>query len=217
MYLRNAGKARICLQFDDYSEPTRLSISGYLNIGKNQQHVDVYERGADGTGWNRASVPSITVSLSRGPEAIAKDIVRRCLPEYLRILALAEDKLAKDAEYENKIAANLQRLAEAAGVKITRESNDGRGEIRKAFHFRVGESRYYDVAAASADDCSLNLPTLSFAQAERIIHYLKGGEVTLTNLFYRCMFGKRRGEATGFPAAMRILSRVRVQSAMLQR
>jgi len=176
VYLRNAGQARIYIQFDGYNEPTRLTVSGYLHIGKNGQYVEVYERGADGRGWNRASVPIITIALKRGPEAIAKDIAKRFLPEYLRVFALAEAKGAADAEYDGKITANLQRLAKAAGENVGTEDIRGRGEVRKDFTFRVGDSRYYTVTA-SAKDCSLKLDALSIEQAEVIIRYLKSGKI----------------------------------------
>lgn len=176
VYLRNAGKARIYLQFDGYGheKPTRLSISGHLNIGKNNQYVEVYEMGADGTGWYKASVPSITVTCAKNPEAIAKDIMRRFLPEYVRVLALAEDKLAKDTAYEAKIAANLLRLADVAGVEInSTEHLNGRGEVRKDFTLCIGESQYHKVNVTD-HDADLKLDSLTFEQAEYIIRYLKG-------------------------------------------
>jgi len=59
VYLSNPeNKARIYLQFDGYEKPSRLSISGYLHIGKNGQYVEVYEKGENGTGWNRATLPN---------------------------------------------------------------------------------------------------------------------------------------------------------------
>src|ERR1017187_1663892 len=36
VHLRNAGKARIYIQFDQYENPKRLSVSGYQHIGKNR-------------------------------------------------------------------------------------------------------------------------------------------------------------------------------------
>jgi len=174
VYLSNPeNKARIYLQFDGYEKPSRLSISGYLQIGKNGQYVEVYEKGADGTGWNRATPPSITVAISRGCAAIAKDIAKRFLPEYLRVFSLAQAKVQADADYDAKITANLQRLAKVADVKLLQAEETFRGETRKSFHFKVGDSRYYDVTT-SANDCSLKLDTLSFEQAEHIIRYLKG-------------------------------------------
>ena len=163
VYLRNAGQARIYLQFDGYNEPTRLSISGWQNVGKNNSYVEVYERGADDTGWNRVTAPSITVALSRGCEAIAKDIAKRFLPEYLRIFALAQEKVAADKLYEETIAKNRARLAACCGVPV---SNHCRSE------FSWHHGGYHTVQVSKAT-CDLKLSDLTFEQAEHIIGYLK--------------------------------------------
>src|SRR5208337_5009244 len=122
VYLRNAGKARIYLQLESskgYDLNDRVLVTGHMHIGKNGSYVEVYDRGADGTGWNRVSAPRITASLKKNPEAIAKDIAKRFLPEYLRVFAMAEDKLAKEEAYECRIVTNLERLAEVAGVPVS--------------------------------------------------------------------------------------------------
>jgi hypothetical protein len=177
VHLRNAGKARIYIQFDQYENPKRLSVSGYQHIGKNGQFVEVYEnvKRNDYTHWERVTVPSITVAISRGPEAIAKDIAKRFLPEYLRIFALAEEKVATDAAYEAKIETNLQRLAAMAGVNF--HSEDGlnyRGEQRKSFSWKVGTA-YHEVKV-NDHDADLKLNDLTFEQAEKIITLLKHWE-----------------------------------------
>ena len=171
VYLRNAGKARIYIQFDQYEVPKRLIISGWQHIGKNTSYVEVYEKGADGSGWNKQSVPSITVALARGHNAVAKDIAKRFLPEYLRIFALAEEKVAADLAYEGKIAANLQRLAAVAGVKLLGAESTYRGEQRKEFSWRVGTA-YHEVKV-NDHEADLKLNDLTFEQAEHIIKYLQ--------------------------------------------
>lgn len=174
VYLRNGTDARIYLSFDSYNEPTRLSISGYLHIGKKGSYVEVYERGEDGTGWYKVSpAPSISVAIARGCAAIAKDIAKRFLPEYLRVFALAQTKVQSDADYEATIAANLQRLANVAKVTV-REAG------QKSFSFSTGESQYHTVAV-SANDADLKLDSLTFEQAEHIIRYLRTECLALKN------------------------------------
>ena len=99
------------------------------------------------------------------------NIARRFLPEYLRIFALAEDKVAKDAAYEAKIAANLQRLAKATGTHVSTEAPNGRGEVRKNFTWKLRDN--YHTVTASAKDCSLTLDNLTLEQAEKVIAILK--------------------------------------------
>ena len=104
-------------------------------------------------------------------EAIAKDIAKRFLPEYLRVFALAQAKVQADADYEAKITANLQRLAKVAGETL---STEPLRDIRTSFTWRHGN--HYDTVTASADSCSLKLDTLTVVQAEYIIRYLKTGK-----------------------------------------
>jgi hypothetical protein len=174
VYLRNGDGARIYLQLTSskgYDKDDRVLVTGYQHIGKNGQYVEVYDRGADGTGWNRVTVPSITIALSRGPVAIAKDIAKRFLPEYLRVFALAQAKVAADNSYEAKITTNLQRLAAVAGVTLPTEQRHY-NEVNKSFTFHLGNS-YHEVKV-SDKDVDLKLQDLSFEQAEHIIKYLKG-------------------------------------------
>jgi hypothetical protein len=174
VYLRNAQGARIYLQFESskgYDLNDRVLVTGHMHLGKNGSYVEVYDRGADGTGWNRVSAPSITVALSRGCQAIAKDIAKRFLPEYLRVFAMALDKVQADADYDAQITANLQRLAKVAGVAVSTEQQCY-GEVNKSFHFSVRQ-RYYDVTA-SAKDCSMKMSSLTIEQCEFIIKYLRG-------------------------------------------
>jgi len=179
VYLRNAGDARIYVQFDGYNEPTRLIVSGHMHIDKNGSYVEVYEKGADGTGWNRVYSPSITVAIKRGPEAIAKDIAKRFLPEYLRVFALAKAKVAEDNAYEAAIAANLQRLAEATGESVPESLSCSHS---KNFTWRLGGN--YHTVTASAKDCSLKLDNLTLEQAEQIISILKADALDKKNREY---------------------------------
>ena len=172
VYLRNAGQARIYLHFEGYgsTEGQRLVVSGWQHIGKNSQYVEVYERCPVGSGWYRQNAPSITVSVKRGPEAIAKDISKRFLPEYLRIFALAEAKVTTDLAYARTLVDNLLRLAKVAGVTVPTD-NTWRGEQRKYFSLHIGNS--YHTVQANEKDADLKLSSLTFEQAEHIIRYLK--------------------------------------------
>lgn len=170
VYLRNAGKARIYIQFDGYGDKLqRLIVSGYQNIGKNGAYVEVYNRGEDGTGWNRVTEPSITVAVSRGCAAIARDITKRFLPEYLRVFALVEEKVAADAVYEATIAKNRNRLAAHCGVALHADDNGKRTDF--SWHHNG-----YHTVKVSKDNCDLDLNDLTFEQAEHIIWFLKHGK-----------------------------------------
>lgn len=161
VYLRNAGNARIYVQFVGYADnPERMEVSGNLNIGKNRQYVQLYENG------NRVGVPTITVAVSRGCAAIAKDISKRFLPEYMRLFTMAETKVREEAKAKADIHANLQGLASAVGKSIPIDEASG-------FNFSFGVSGVYGNVAAFADDASLNIKNLTYAQAAHILKYLR--------------------------------------------
>ena len=136
-----------------------------MNVGKDGQFVQVYETGVDGKGWERAVLPKISVALSRGPEAIAKEITRRLLPEYLRILALGIAQAEKDNAYANAKAINLRVLAQAIGEKAPQERDE-------KVNFSAGEA--YGTIQANATTAELHLRSLTIDQAQHILKFLKG-------------------------------------------
>ncbi len=136
-----------------------------LNVGKDGQYVQVYEKEADGKGWERAILPEISVALSRGSEAIAKEITRRLLPEYFRILALGIAQAEKDSAYANAKAVNFRVLAQAIGEKEPQERDEN-------VHFSAGEA--YGTIQASATTAELHLRSLTIDQAQHILKFLKG-------------------------------------------
>jgi hypothetical protein len=148
-----------------------VSISGSLNIGRNGAFVTVYE------GGQRLSPGSISVALSRGPEAIAKEITRRLLPEYLRIFALAVAKLQADNAYDFDVSANLHFLAKAIGTVVPSKKDDGNSYVeaqRESISFNRGEA--YGTIRVSNKTAELHLRSLTITQAEHILNYIKGGK-----------------------------------------
>src|ERR1700722_2186492 len=143
VYLENReNKARIYLTLTgrSYENPDRVEVSGWLHIGKDGSYVEVRDKS-----YNRVTVDAITVALARGPEAIAKEIARRFLPEYLLVFALAQEIVRKDAKYAALITAGLQRLAKAAGTELPTKDKWQR-EVRSAFTFSIG--KVYGCASA---------------------------------------------------------------------
>ena len=156
-----------------YDKNDRVEVSGLLNIGKDGQHVTLYE------GSQRVSVPSITVARDRGDVAIAKAIKSRFLPEYTRIYGLALAKVAADKSYDTQVTANLQRLAKVSGTVLTTDTDKYRREERTSFTLSIGE--VYGTVQASNNTAQLELRCLTVAQAEHILQYLKTEHLALKN------------------------------------
>ncbi len=166
----NQASLSLHLTRTSYTKPSdRMTIGGSLNVGKGGSYVEVYEKGADGTGWNRASVSDITVAIARGPEAIAKEITRRFLPEYLRVLRLAQEKAKENNAWDAAVTANLKRLAQAAGTVVPTDKHPGK-DVRNSLHVSIREA--YGTIQASNNTAQLELRSLSIEQAEYILTYL---------------------------------------------
>jgi len=68
--------------------------------------------------------PSINVSATREPEAIARDIKRRFLPDYLTAHAESARRDVAENERKARVAHNQKRLAAALGGRV---GDNGRG------------------------------------------------------------------------------------------
>jgi hypothetical protein len=173
VYIVGENGARIYVALSgSYDNPDRVEISGYLNIGRNRQYVNVYEKSASG-GWDRASVPSISVALKRGPEAITKEIQRRFLPEYLRIFALALAQLQKDNERDTRVLDNLKRLGKIVNAHVKEDRDNGHGYIEEQrTSVSIGYINVYGTITVSSDTATLELRSLTIEQAERVLKAL---------------------------------------------
>jgi hypothetical protein len=121
------------------------------------------------------------VALSRGPEAIAKEITRRLLPEYLRVYALAMAKLQADNAYDFEVSANLHLLAKAVGTVVPSDKNPNNSYVeaqRESISFNEDHTRgeAYGIIRVSNKTAQLELRSLTLTQAVHILSYIKGGK-----------------------------------------
>jgi hypothetical protein len=112
-WIVNDTGAELAISTDKYHiKPGRVEISGSMFIGRNRAFEQVYENGT------RAEVPTITVAIERGVDVIVKEIQRRLLPEYLRILALAQTQAKRHEEKTAARQARIRKLAAISGDKV---------------------------------------------------------------------------------------------------
>jgi hypothetical protein len=155
------GEATLYLRIE-YNAKDRIAIGGSLNIGKHGQYVTVYDEG------KRVNAPDITVAISRGVSAIVKEILRRLLPDYLRILALAVGRRDAERTYEAKRRENLETLAALACTTVRA------GDDVSSFSFYHNDSAYGDVQASDST-VQLKLSSLTLEQAKDIVEYITNG------------------------------------------
>jgi hypothetical protein len=158
-YIQGPNEAELAIRIETYgARKGRIEVHGNFHIGRNREFIDVRE-------WNgseRAKLPEISVSGERGAQAIAKEIKRRFLPEYLPLLAKAIARRNEANTYEDKTRANLAMLAEIVGARVPAE----RG--RTTTYFTGGDIQ------VCGDSITLKLSSLNVEQAKQILEMMKG-------------------------------------------
>jgi hypothetical protein len=164
-YIDCTGKAGPALWLHyNWRDESRIVVSGEYPRGTDRQIPTRHNE----------TLPEITISASRSPEALAKDIVRRFIPDYIKLWDDFQNRVKADLDYHQGQDATLERLAVAGGVKVESikcfADRNGRGRISGGLFGGVwGEVEAYP------DSVTLKLHSLSVEQAEKIIALLAEG------------------------------------------
>ena len=119
----NSGRARIehetgaaiSLHVDDYGKRDRVGV-----YGRYPNHPRRKNNGGSGYGsypLSGVDTPNITCAISRGHEAIAKDITRRFMDKHLDCHELAVKRIAEQEGYLDDQEAMMLKLADFLGVE----------------------------------------------------------------------------------------------------
>lgn len=124
-----------------------------------------------GSGWALpygTEAPRITAAMSRGARAVALDIKRRFIPEYLILYREAVDRCSAANKRAKETERTMRMLAEAFETTL-RQAND------LTVHFRFPNDIWGDVRMSGGKD-KLNLKLCSVPQslAVKIAELLKG-------------------------------------------
>lgn len=170
LHKKNDPMFELYFRADDYGIKGRIEVHGNFHIGRGtgNSFVDVREY-LPGDG--RTTLPSITVAISRGAEAIAKEIKRRFLPEYTDLYNKAVAKRDSQIAYEDKVFQNLSRLAAIVSKPITENATHS-SERRTSFDYYRNNGPYADVSC-SADTATLKIHNLSIDMAESILRMIE--------------------------------------------
>ena len=140
---------------------------GYQNKEKIKVFGD-YPRDNKGQGQaNTDQRVQISVSETKTPDQIARDIQRRFLPDYLKNLAIVQGWIAEINQATDQKAANLQQIADHFGFQIRENNREG-----VIYHSVEG---IYSIQAYSADLVRMEQVDCTPGQAIRIIEILKEG------------------------------------------
>jgi hypothetical protein len=152
------NEAEISIRIETYgSRKGKVEVHGNFHIGRNNEFIDVR-----GSTYN--TLPSISVTGSRGVTAIVKAIKSRFLPEYLPLLAKAVAKRDAYIAHEDTSRENLIALATIVNARVPSE----RDRTTASFytHDRSGE------ITVSCHSVTLKLNSLTIDQAKRILEIL---------------------------------------------
>lgn len=165
-YITGPNEAELAIRIETYgSRKGRIEVHGNFHIGRNREFIDVRE-------WNHATserckLPEISVAGNRGAEAIAKEIKRRFLPEYLPLLQKAIDKRNAANSHEDKTRTNLITLAAIVNASVPTDRD------RTTTSFYHSDRAYGDIQV-SGDSVTLKLSSLTMDEAKRILAMLAG-------------------------------------------
>lgn len=161
------GSGRLISLHGTWAGDGRISISGNYPTGPNG-YADCYGRRA--IAYNE-SLPRITVAADKSPKAIAGDIQRRLLPQFLAIHAKAVELQQRDQKSANDAKAAGQRLA-AAGARLGKFDGG-----YQTFDIPYNDHGYIRDGRVCGSVC-MDLRSIPIDKAEAIIRILanKGGE-----------------------------------------
>lgn len=137
LWLEILSGGHLVLRLDERRK--RVEACGTFSFGPQRQHV------------KPSSYPDISASSERSAEAIAKDIIRRWLPDYVERYAECKATFEAEQNYKND-TATTETTAESACKALT----------------------CYTAVRASGLKCNLEFHNLSRANAVALLSFAKG-------------------------------------------
>lgn len=152
-----------------FGEDISLTNGGYQNGGRIRIH-GWFPQAQDGSRCDYGiHKTSITVTEKKTAPQIAKDMMRRFLPDYRSNLARVIQQVKEHEASRETQASVIKALADLVGIKDVR--NDQRGCPNK-FYWHPGGG-YIEVESTYAGTVKIELRSISAEQAERVLTALK--------------------------------------------
>ena len=166
------GDVRLWVGNDTWQAKGRITISGCYPTAEDGRRIRIEEH-------------SITVTETKTPQQIAREIERRLLSVYLPDLERAVKQIQKHEEYIGTRIRNMRELATFAGAKFILP---GARDRQQDPVFRFGGDRDYDhlVKPHGKNSVNMELSGLTVQQAKAVIAALGYGQ-------------ERRAETTQLP------------------
>lgn len=153
------GTESIHLISGSYHLKDRIKILGNFPKTERGEYVDPYEYGE--------KRHSITVSVEKNADQIAKDIERRFLPRYRELLKRSAERVNRANEYAHTSTRNLERVK---GTKLTNE------EIKDHRFWLSGSPISVEVKVTN-EDADLEIRSIPIEIASRIMRLIEKSNV----------------------------------------
>lgn len=179
----DSGTADLYINAANYGSNDRIVIGGITpRDPKTRQYVRVYVPSATG-GHDEFKFSSISVSTTKSAETIAKDIVRRFLPDYLKAVDLTLAKIAEEQAYADNKRANLEACAATLNKTLRSDMRPIHGcddvyEPLGSFSSNIGDTIRVEVKA-SATDVDVTFENLTVEQAQALLEFAKSQRVRI--------------------------------------
>ena len=150
----------------------------YITTAYNKDtHINISGSTPRGTRWEEFKFSSINTAIAKGADKIASDIISRFLPDYLKAVRLAVERIAADAKYAADKRANLEACARTLDATLRSDYRDIRGcdavyEPLGSFHSNIGDTIRVEVKA-SANDVDVDIDNLTVEQAKAVLQFIK--------------------------------------------
>ncbi len=152
------------------TQKNRVEVSGSFHL-VGAKGSSEYFGGDRGDGYC-----SISVSVDKSPEQIAKDILRRFLPGYLTSFSRCVEARDGQLAFNNQNLTTARRIVEAAGEVFTDDFrarfNQGGQEV-SAYINRREENALRLAVRASGDTAEIDVGSLPADKAVRLVEFLK--------------------------------------------
>ena len=150
----------------------RIEFSGDYPEAKREHH-DIINYARSRCDFKTS--PSIGVSLTKKPAAMAKDIERRLFQDVIRMAQAVRDIRAEHDAYENSGKTNIQRVA--AILRKDAPKNNGLQDSDKKLSFDLGPYHMgegYGNVECRGDKVEIRIRSINIELAEQVLKVLTG-------------------------------------------
>lgn len=149
-----------------YGNEGRIRFSYDRPRHRNGDYVSVWEK------HSQVSDPGISVSVGREPSAVAKDILRRLVPEARRVHALVKAQIASYETHFDKVRKLAIDAANVASAKLP-EFKDGQTPSFRLFEGYGDYSFGYGTVKVNSETLDIDLHSLPASLGKEVLKLLR--------------------------------------------